>query len=220
MKRSAAILTAFSFFLLASCSQSTFRILEKPLPNDSLRRMLSLEYLAQHHDLEQSSPSIVPQMVVVHWTAVPDIERTFDVFREASLGGSRKDLKQSSDLNVSSQFLIDRDGSIFRLLPDTIFARHTIGLNHCAIGIENIGGDKQPLTKAQLSANEALIRYLKRKYPIDFVIGHYEYREFENSALWREPDSLYRTVKTDPGKRFMKQLRKRLGDLSLKQLPQ
>lgn len=54
----------------------------------------------------------------------------------------------SSALNVSTQFLVDRDGTIFRLLPDTTFARHVIGLNHLAIGIENIGCDDMPVTQA------------------------------------------------------------------------
>jgi len=81
---------------------------------------------------------------------------------------------------VSSQFLIDRDGTIFRLLPDRTFARHTIGLNYLAIGIEKRWCADAPLTKAQLKANEELIRYLKRKYPIDYVIGHHEYQNFQN----------------------------------------
>src|SRR5690606_28196279 len=127
------------------------------------------------HGIEQATASINPQMVVVHWTAIDNIEVTFDVFDPPILGG-RADLTGASNLNVSSQFLIDRNGTIFRLLPDTTFARHVIGLNYLAIGIENIGSNDMPLTKAQLNANEQLIRHLKKKYPIDYVIGHHEYQ--------------------------------------------
>jgi N-acetyl-anhydromuramyl-L-alanine amidase AmpD len=133
--------------------------------------------------------------------------------------GGRADLTGASNLNVSSQFLIDRDGTIFRLLPDTTFARHVIGLNYLAIGIENIGSDAMPLTKAQLKANEKLIRYLKRKYPIEYVIGHHEYQNFQSTELWKEIDPNYRTIKTDPGDKFMNQLRKKLTDLNLKPVP-
>jgi len=152
------------------------------------------------------------------WTAIPTIEVTFDVFNPITLGG-RADLTGASNLNVSSQFLIDRDGTIFRLLPETTFARHVIGLNYLAIGIENIGSDNMPLTKAQLEANEKLIRYLKRKYPIDYVIGHHEYQRFQKTELWKETDPNYRTVKSDPGDAFMIRLRKKLTDINLKPLP-
>ena len=163
-------MTCISF---TACSQkATLRIFDKPITWNAEREQLSLNYLKERHGLVQNTATIKPQMVVVHWTAIPTIEVTFDVFNPITLGG-RADLTGASNLNVSSQFLIDRDGTIFRLLPETTFARHVIGLNYLAIGIENIGSDNMPLTKAQLEANEKLIRYLKRKYPIDYVIGHH-----------------------------------------------
>lgn len=212
-----------SFFALLfafSCSpKATFRIIDKPITWNAQREQLSLQYLKDRHGLEKSSASIEPQMVVVHWTAINNIEVTFDVFNPPTLGG-RADLTNASSLNVSSQFLIDRDGTIFRLLPDTTFARHVIGLNYLAIGIENIGSDDMPLTKAQLKSNELLIRHLKRKYPIDYVIGHHEYQNFQTTELWKETDPDYRTVKSDPGDKFMNLLRKKLIDLNLKPVPQ
>lgn len=168
--------------------------------------------------MEQEKAIIDPKMVVVHWTAIDNIEVTFDVFDPPTLGG-RADLTGASNLNVSSQFLIDRDGTIYRLLPDNYFARHCIGLNYTAIGIENIGGSDWPLTNAQLKANEELIRYLRRKYEIEYVIGHHEYRQFESTDLWKEADPNYRTEKTDPGPKFMEKLRKNLEDLGLKPMP-
>lgn len=206
-------------FIAFSCSpKATFRIIDKPITWNDEREQLSLQYLKERHGLEKTEATIEPQMVVVHWTAIANIEVTFDVFNPTTLGG-RADLRGASNLNVSSQFLIDRDGTIFRLLPDTTFARHVIGLNYLAIGIENIGSDTMPLTKAQLDANEQLIRYLKRKYPIDYVIGHHEYQNFQTTDLWKETDPDYRTIKTDPGDKFMEQLRKKLTDLNLKPLP-
>lgn len=208
-------------FLLfqSSCSpKSTFRIIDKPITWNQEREELSLKYLKDRHGLEQKTATISPKMVVVHWTAIDNIEMTFDVFDPPTLAG-RADLTGASQLNVSSQFLIDRDGTIFRLLPDTTFARHTIGLNYLAIGVENIGGDDMPLTKKQLKANEELIRYLEKKHPIEYVIGHFEYQNFQTTDLWKEADPDYRTVKTDPGDAFMKKLRKNLADLNLKPVP-
>jgi len=210
------LLTCISF---TACSQkATLRIFDKPITWNAEREQLSLNYLKERHGLTQTTATIKPQMVVVHWTAISNIEVTFDVFNPITLGG-RADLTGASNLNVSSQFLIDRDGTIFRLLPETTFARHVIGLNYLAIGIENIGSDDMPLTKAQLDANEKLIRYLKRKYPIDYVIGHHEYQRFQKTELWKETDPNYRTVKSDPGDEFMIRLRKKLTDINLKPLP-
>lgn len=207
------------FISFQACSpKSTFRILEKPITWNDEREELSLKYLKERHGLEKETATIDPKIVVVHWTAIDNIEVTFDVFDSPTLGG-RADLTGASNLNVSSQFLIDRDGTIFRLLPDTTFARHTIGLNYCAIGIENVGSDDSPLTKEQLKANEELIRYLKRKYAIDYVIGHHEYQKFQETDLWKEADPDYRTVKSDPGDEFMNKLRSNLEDLNLKPVP-
>lgn len=196
----------------------TFRIFEKPIIFNEEREKLSLEYLKNRHGIDQETATIVPSMVVVHWTAVPTLETTFDVFNPVHLGG-RPELTSASNLNVSAHFLVDRDGTIFRLLPDTTFARHTIGLNYTAIGIENIGGPDAPLTKAQLKANAELIRYLHKKHQLAYVIGHHEYYAFQGTDIWKETDPDYRTQKQDPGDRFMKKLRKKLADLNFKSKP-
>jgi len=99
-------------------------------------------------------------------------------------------------------------------MPETWMARHALGLNHCAIGIENVGGvnGTDDLSEAQLEANARLIRDLKSRYPkIETVIGHHEYRTLENGSLWREKDAGYRTEKSDPGEPFMTRLRARLA---------
>jgi N-acetylmuramoyl-L-alanine amidase len=215
-------ITILSFlFCIAIQSHSpaqTFRIFEKPILFDEEREALSLEYLKNRHGIEKEKAIIEPTMVVVHWTAVPTLEATFDVFNPVQLGG-RPELTSASNLNVSAHFLVDRDGTIFRLLPDTTFARHTIGLNYTAIGIENIGGPDAPLTKSQLKSNAALIRYLHKKHNLTYVIGHHEYYAFQGSDMWKESDPDYLTQKQDPGDKFMKKLRKELIDLNFKNKP-
>lgn len=217
------IVIVFIFWLnwigVASTEGQTFRIFEKPILFDEEREQLSLQYLKNRHGIEKTSATITPQMVVVHWTAISSLEKTFDVFNPVHLGG-RPELTAASNLNVSAHFLVDRDGVIFRLMPDTTFARHTIGLNYMAIGIENIGGPDAPLTRAQLKANAELIRYLQKKHPITYVIGHHEYYAFQGTPLWKETDPDYITEKQDPGDRYMKRLRKRLRDLDLKSKPE
>lgn len=211
-----SFLFIITLLILTGCSQSTFRIIDKPITWNDERKELSLDYLEKRHGIIKRFPSIEPRMIVLHWTAIPTIETSFDVMNPTMLRNTRKDLTKASSLNVSAHFLIDRDGTIFRQLPDTAFARHVIGLNYCAIGVENVGSDQAPLNRAQLKANEQLIRYLKQKYAIEYVIGHYEYPNFRTHSLWKETDSSYQTQKTDPGKKFMKRIRRKIADLHIK----
>ena len=188
------------------------KIIDRPISFDEQRIKLTLEYLASHYGIIQEYPTILPRMVVVHWTAIPTMEATFNTFNPSTLPNNRADIQSAGALNVSSQFLVDTDGTIYRLMPETTMARHVIGLNHCAIGIENVGpGADGKLTLAQLESNVILINYLQKKYPIKYVIGHYEYQKFVGHPLWLEKDAGYRTEKVDPGIEFMKALRKQIG---------
>ncbi len=216
----AILLIAFTLVTSCSSSRPTFRTIYKPIIFDSQRSALSLQYLNERYHIVQNAPVIQPVMVVLHWTAIPSLEKTFDAFNRSTLPDARKGIQYASTLNVSSQYLVDRDGTIFQLMPDTVFARHVIGLNYCAIGVENVGSEKQPLTKAQLKANVQLIRYLKTKYPIKYVIGHYEYKKFIGTPLWKETNPDYLTQKTDPGVSFMKKVRERIKDLHIGGAPE
>ncbi|WP_374164990.1 N-acetylmuramoyl-L-alanine amidase [Arcticibacter sp. MXS-1] len=206
------------FLRITVCAQLPGAV-QKTILFDEERKQLSIQYLKTRHGLEQSDPTIIPRVIVLHWTAIPSVEATFNTFNRSALPASRKAISSASQLNVSSQYLVDRDGTVYQLMPETMFARHVIGLNYCAIGVENIGSDKMPLTDAQLLANERIVRYLAGKYPIEYLIGHYEYQKFRGHSLWREADDSYLTIKTDPGESFMKKIRERLSDLNLKAAP-
>lgn len=204
--------------VVTSCVRQK-EIVDKPLLFNDERKALTLEYLSEHYGLLQYEPTIVPKIIVLHWTVIPTFEESFNTFNPSVLP-SRPDIKAASSLNVSSQFMVDRDGIIYRLLPETTMARHVIGLNHCAIGIENIGGsDDLPLTKAQLESNIWLVNYLSNKYEIDYLIGHYEYTNFEGHELWLEKDEGYRTKKDDPGEDFMQNVREATKKHNFKPVP-
>ena len=206
--------------ILSSCSR-TIEILDRPIVFDETRIQLTKEYLQERYGLSGDSIRIEPKMIVIHHTVVPTLEETFEVFNPPTLPNWRPEIGSVSGLNVSSQFLVDRDGTIYRLMPETTMARHVIGLNHCAIGVENVGGTKDlPLTKDQIQANIALVNYLSQKYDIDYLIGHHEYRAFENHPLWLEKDDGYRTEKNDPGEVFMNEVRKGSKRSNFKPVPE
>ena len=192
---------------------------QKPIVFDQKRKELTKEYLKTRYNLPTESVQIEPRMIVLHWTAIPTLEKSFQAFYSSTLPNHRSLIKGAGQLNVSAHFLVDRDGKIYQLLPETTMARHVIGLNHCAIGIENVGGEEQPLTKEQLKANVWLVKELKSRYAIDYVIGHHEYTLFEEHPLWLEVDKGYRTQKTDPGDDFMRRVRSATSKLGFKPLP-
>lgn len=214
------IFVLFLFILNFSSAQSSgLKIIDKPINYSEERVRLSLEYLKDHHVLIQKSPTIVPKMIVLHYTAGGTVESNHRYFNKTHLESTRNTLKKQSTLNVSSQYIVDRDGTVYQLMEPNMFARHTIGLNYCAIGVENIGSKTQPLTEKQVAANAQLVRYLAKKYKIEYLIGHSEYGVFRNSNLWKESDPKYFTGKEDPGKDFMSKVRLQVADLKLKDKP-
>ncbi|MEN8304500.1 MAG: glycoside hydrolase family 3 N-terminal domain-containing protein, partial [Campylobacterota bacterium] len=182
-------------------------IIQRPIIFTDKRKSMTKEYIKIHYGLKVKDITIEPKMIVLHWTAVMDFEECFKRLNGEELYSDRGDIASASALNVSAHFLVARDGTITQLMPDNWMARHVIGLNYSTIGIENVGGEgniKDDLTDAQVQANIKLVKYLRAKYPsINHLIGHHEYREYENSPLWLEKDDGYRTVKADPGERFM-----------------
>ncbi|MFP2994681.1 peptidoglycan recognition family protein [Spongiivirga sp. MCCC 1A20706] len=194
--------------------------MDKPIIFDQVRDSLTIEYLNTRYKLDSETPSISPKMVVIHHTVIPTFEKSFKAFNNPLLPNSRPEIAGAGNLNVSSHFMVDRDGTIYRLMPETKMARHVIGLNHCSIGIENVGGTKEtPLTKKQLNSNIKLVKYLASKYPIEYVIGHYQYTLFENTPLWLEVDDNYRTPKNDPDEQFLKGILNKTTHFNFKPVP-
>lgn len=208
-----------SVFLCISCATPK-TIIDKPIKFDQQREHLTKEYLKDRYDITQETSAITPRMIVLHWTEIPTLNASFNAFDPITLP-QRPELTAAGSLNVSAHFLVDQDGSIYRLMPETTMARHVIGLNHCAIGIENVGGTQEtPLTEAQIKSNIWLVQYLAKKYPIEYLIGHYEYTNFEHTALWMEVDDGYRTQKTDPGIEFLNAVKKGTKKINFKATPQ
>jgi N-acetylmuramoyl-L-alanine amidase len=240
-------LLSFAMLALFSCAAKRSSLLPLglagPLPAIDERHAIVIEptrveltkaYFKEHNrehyelikELEgEAALQITPRLIVVHYTALPTLEETLAYFKPSHIASDRGAVTAAGALNVGIQFVVDRDGSIYRQYPETAAARHVIGLNHVAIGIENVGNadlgacgaNVQALTKAQLAANARLVRYLAGAYPsLRHIIGHNEYQDLERPDhpahdLFREDVPGYRTKKVDPGPRFMKKLRRLLS---------
>ncbi len=191
-------------------------IIDAPIAWSPERAQLTLDYRRAHSDPDAHDLDIAPRVIVLHYTDGGSAKATRAYFDNPRIEAARGQLARAGAVNVSSHFLVDRDGTIYRLQPETRYARHCIGLNHIAIGIENVGDEaKYPLTAEQVAADAALVRDLAHRYPITHLLGHYEVMSFRANPYYIERDPTYRNEKPDPGARFMAAVRAQVADLKL-----
>ena len=191
-------------------------IVDAPMAWSAERERLTLAYRRDHSDEAAADLAIEPAVIVLHYTGGGSAKATRGYFDNPTIEASRKELARAGKVNVSAHFVVDRDGTIYQLQPVTRFARHCIGLNHIAIGIENAGDEaKYPLTEAQVAADAALIRQLASQHRITHLLGHHEVMGMRESGLYVERDPRYKNDKGDPGKAFMAKVRERVADLKL-----
>ena len=186
--------------------KESVEIKDKPVIFSEYKMQLIKEYSNKHYGENYSQ--IIPQAVVLHWTASNEMASAFNWFNREEYEN------EPGTLNVCSHYIVDRDGSIYQLMPETMMARHSIGYNWCSIGIENVGGENhiENLTQEQVEANVKLISYLKNKYPsIKYVWGHYQQEEAKCFGLYRENIEGYFHGKDDPGSTFVNEVKKRLA---------
>lgn len=191
-------------------------VVDAPIKWSDERAQLTLDYRRRHSDEHAKDLEIEPRVIVLHYTAGGSAKGTRAYFDNPRIEAARKELAAAGAVNVSSHYLVDRDGTIYKLQPETRFARHCIGLNHLAIGVENVGDEaKWPLTEAQVEANAALVRDLAARFPITHLLGHHEVMGFKSHAYYVERDPKYGNSKPDPGAKFMTNVRALVEDLKL-----
>lgn len=195
-------------------------IIDWPVIWNAERERLALLYFERHKGWAPGQePAValrmVPRVIVQHWTAGPTARSAYNTFR-APRQQRRRDRSESNALNLCSHFVVDRDGTIYRLMPEDRVGRHAIGLNHVSIGVENVGdGKRWPMTAAQVAANARLVRWLSAAYPITHLVAHAEVNWMEGHPYFVETDPNFRSKRGDPGAPFMAALRAEVADLGL-----
>ena len=148
-------------------------IVMRRIPYPMSRRREMADYSRTHYGPAFADWHLTPQVIVEHYTATTGAQEVLNTFASDSPDGELGQLP-----GVCSHYLIDTDGTIMELVPPTIRCRHTVGLNHVAIGIEMVGmSDGDILGRPrQLASATALTRYLQARYAIATanVIGHSE----------------------------------------------
>jgi len=182
---------------------------------NNIKKELTLDYCADNYGIREYRLD-TPRMIVVHFTVIPTLDETLALFKRDSISASRKAIGKFSSLNVGIHYVIDKDGKIYKLDPDSVIARHVIGFNYVSLGIENVAKDKEELTNEQLQSNIRLIKFLKGKYPsITYLIGHDEYNDknLPHYKLYKSTNPEYQPYdKHDPGEEFMSKIRASLKE--------
>jgi N-acetylmuramoyl-L-alanine amidase len=147
-------------------------ITQRPIPFSADRKADMRAYARRHYGIDDFRLRH-PRVIVEHYTETDSFQAVYDTFAP-----NVPDVELHELPGVCSHFVVDRDGTVYQLVPTTIMCRHTVGLNYTAIGIEHVGrSDAQVLGDArQMAASLRLTRMLQGRYGIRTrnVIGHNE----------------------------------------------
>jgi beta-N-acetylhexosaminidase len=148
------------------------RIVQRPIPFPAKRKTEMAEYAQRHYGIN-SYELDDPKVIVEHITVTPDFESVYNTFANDAPDPELNELP-----GTCSHYVVDTDGTIYQLVPLGIMCRHTVGLNHRSIGIENVAQTDAELldNTQQLRASRRLTRWLACRYDIERrdVIGHNE----------------------------------------------
>ena len=173
--------------LLAAAPPPKPPIVWKPIPFGAERRSETAAYAKRHYG-RATWRLTAPRVIVEHYTASESFSSAYSTFAADTPDGELHELP-----GVCAHFVVDKDGTIYQLVPLTVMCRHTVGLNYTAIGIEHVGTSDAEILRnpRQLSASLRLTAWLMSRYGIELrnVIGHSEsltspYHE-ELYAPWR-----------------------------------
>jgi N-acetyl-anhydromuramyl-L-alanine amidase AmpD len=129
-----------------------------------------------------------PKVIVIHYAAAGSIGSIYNTF-----ASDRPDVEFHELPNVCSHYAVAASGAAWKFVPPTIRCRHTVGLNHVAIGVEHVGFSDQDILNrpAQLNGSLHLVQWLRCRFGISIsnVIGH---NESLSSPFYKELDPRFK----------------------------
>jgi N-acetylmuramoyl-L-alanine amidase len=198
----------------SSIGEEKIEILSKPIVFDGRRTDLTRKYLRTYDGISGAEIELVPQGIVVHTTGTNTLQRAFETYNPVELPAPAQTEGAEPEVNLSVHYLVDREGGIYSLMKDFDIARHVPGVNRFAIAIANVGDSNHAPTQAQLSANVALVRFLKRRYKqISWVASASDLSQVRKLPIWEEKQADPALQLRGPDESFMSQLRARVADL-------
>jgi beta-N-acetylhexosaminidase len=162
----------FAVLLVAAVAPPRPAIVSRPIPFGPARRAETVRYAERHYGLK-TWRLVHPHVIVEHYTASTTFTSAWNTFASDLPDAELHELP-----GTCAQFVIDRDGTIYQLVPLTTICRHTVGLNWTAIGIEHVGTSDASIlaNPRQMRASLQLTLWLMHRYDISLpnVIGHAE----------------------------------------------
>jgi beta-N-acetylhexosaminidase len=164
-------------------------IVQRPIPFGATRREEMRAYAKRHYGVDGFRLDH-PKVVVEHYTVTDTFQAAYDTFARDVPDAELHELP-----GTCAHFVVDKDGTIYQLVPLSIMCRHTVGLNDTAIGIEQVGRSAREILDrpAQIGAVVRLTAWLRCRYAIALtdVIGHNEslsspYHHEDVAALRRQ----------------------------------
>ena len=147
-------------------------IVQRPVPFSAARKAETARYAERHYGIDRWRLEH-PHVIVEHYTATSTFAPVWATFAADTPDGELGELP-----GTCAHFVIDRDGTIYQLVPLDTMCRHTVGLNWTAIGIEHVGTSDASILDdpAQLDASLRLTLWLMSRFHISLpnVIGHAE----------------------------------------------
>jgi beta-N-acetylhexosaminidase len=142
----------------------------KPIPFGAKRKAEMAAYSKRHYG-RRTWHLRHPKVIVEHYTDGTTFSGAWNTFAANS--------RHNGELpGTCAHFIVDRDGTIYQLVPLGVRCRHAIGMNWTAFGIEHVGtSDKMVLgDHAQMRSSLRLTLWLMHTYGITIgnVIGHAE----------------------------------------------
>jgi len=160
-------------------------IVTKRIPFGARRERQTAAYSKRHY-AERTWRLTDPKVIVEHFTDGDSFESAWNYF-------AANERHMGEMPGVCAHFIVDTDGTIYRLVGLAKRCRHAIGMNWTATGIEMVGtSDRQILRRRpEIRAALRLTVWLMAKTGINVgnVIGHAETLEspyhHERYASWR-----------------------------------
>ncbi len=147
-------------------------LVQRPIPFPPARKAETAAYARRHYGLATWRLAH-PHVIVEHYTASTTFSSAWNTFASDAPDPELHELP-----GTCAHFVVDRDGTIYQLVPLGVVCRHTVGLNWTAIGIEHVGtSDAEILgNPRQLAASLRLTLWLADRFHIRLanVIGHNE----------------------------------------------
>ncbi len=147
-------------------------VVPRLIPFGAGRRAETARYAERHYGLDTWRLRH-PRVIVEHYTGTTTFASVW-----ATFAADRPDVELGELPGTCAHFVIDRDGTIYQLVPLGTICRHTVGLNWTAIGIEHVGTSDASVLgdRAQLAASLRLTLWLMHRFRISLpnVIGHAE----------------------------------------------